>query len=184
MDCKIYANGIKNQTIKAPPSKSVAHRAILGAMLADEPCVVDNVSLSADVMATLASAKALGKECSYCDGKVFFGAKKQVDKVVIDANESGSTLRFLIPVCGALGVNATFVGKGKLPQRPYDILADVMSQKGVSFDKTQGLPLTISGRLQSGLYNIAGDVSSQYITGLLYALPLVDGDSKLGVSWV
>lgn len=179
MDCKIYANGIKNQTIKAPPSKSVAHRAILGAMLADEPCVVDNVSLSADVMATLASAKALGKECSYCDGKVFFGTKKQVDKVVIDANESGSTLRFLIPVCGALGVNATFVGKGKLPQRPYDILADVMSQKGVCFDKTQGLPLTISGRLQSGLYNIAGDVSSQYITGLLYALPLVDGDSEI-----
>ena len=82
MDCKIYANGIKNQIVKAPPSKSVAHRAILGAMLADEPCVVDNVSLSADVMATLASAKALGKECSYCDGKVFFGAKKQVEKTL------------------------------------------------------------------------------------------------------
>ena len=73
--------------INAPPSKSMAHRAILAAMLADEPCVVQNVSLSADVQATLSASKALGKEWTFCDGKVFFGAKKQVEKTVIDANE-------------------------------------------------------------------------------------------------
>lgn len=157
----------------------MAHRAILAAMLANQPCVVDNVCLSADIKATLASAKALGKEYTYCDGKVFFGAKKQVDNVVINANESGSTLRFLMPICGALGVTTTFVGQGKLPQRPYNILADAMTKNGVEFDKKEGLPLTINGKLQSGIYNIAGDVSSQYITGLLYALPLVDGDSEI-----
>ena len=157
----------------------MAHRAILAAMLANQPCVVDNVCLSADIKATLASAKALGKEYTYCDGKVFFGVKKQVDNVVINANESGSTLRFLMPICGALGVTTTFVGQGKLPQRPYNILADAMTKNGVEFDKKEGLPLTINGKLQSGIYNIAGDVSSQYITGLLYALPLVDGDSEI-----
>ena len=157
----------------------MAHRAILAAMLANQPCVVDNVCLSADIKATLASAKALGKEYTYCDGKVFFGAKKQVDNVVINANESGSTLRFLMPICGALGVTTTFVGQGKLPQRPYNILADEMTKNGVEFDKKEGLPLTINGKLQSGIYNISGDVSSQYITGLLYALPLVDGDSEI-----
>lgn len=157
----------------------MAHRAILAAMLANQPCVVDNVCLSADIKATLASAKALGKEYTYCDGKVFFGAKKQVDNVVINANESGSTLRFLMPICGALGVTTTFVGQGKLPQRPYNILADAMTKNGVEFNKKEGLPLTINGKLQSGIYNIAGDVSSQYITGLLYALPLVDGDSEI-----
>ncbi|MBR5145629.1 MAG: 3-phosphoshikimate 1-carboxyvinyltransferase, partial [Clostridia bacterium] len=178
MNCKTYGS-IQNCVIKAPPSKSMAHRAILAAMLANQPCVVDNVCLSADIKATLASAKALGKEYTYCDGKVFFGAKKQVDNVVINANESGSTLRFLMPICGALGVTTTFVGQGKLPQRPYNILADAMTKNGVEFDKKEGLPLTINGKLQSGIYNIAGDVSSQYITGLLYALPLVDGDSEI-----
>ncbi len=178
MNCKTHGS-IQNCVIKAPPSKSMAHRAILAAMLSQEPCVVDNVCLSADVKATLSAAKALGKNWSYSDGKVTFGKREQVTFANIDANESGSTLRFLIPICGAMGVTTTFVGQGKLPERPYDLLAGVMTKKGVEFDKTFGLPLSISGQLKSGTYHIAGDVSSQYITGLLYALPLLSGDSHI-----
>ncbi|MBR2029495.1 MAG: 3-phosphoshikimate 1-carboxyvinyltransferase, partial [Clostridia bacterium] len=178
MNCKTHGK-IENCIIKAPPSKSMAHRAILAAMLSQEPCVVDNVCLSDDVKATLSAAKALGKSWSYSNGKVFFSEKENVDFADINANESGSTLRFLIPICGALGVTTTFSGQGKLPQRPYDILAQVMTKNGVEFDKTFGLPLTISGQLKSGTYHIAGDVSSQYITGLLYALPLLKGDSQI-----
>jgi len=179
MYCKTYADGIQNRIIKAPPSKSMAHRAILAAMLAEGPCTIDNVVLSADVRATLSAAKTLGKEWVYHDGKVTFGKKNKVNTTTIDANESGSTLRFLMPLCGALGVETTFVGQGKLPERPYTILAEVMSQHGVVFDKTAGLPVKISGKLKNGVYKIAGDVSSQYITGLLYALPLLDGDSEI-----
>ena len=178
MDCKTHGS-IQNCVIKAPPSKSMAHRAILAAMLSQEPCVVDNVCLSADVKATLSAAKTLGKNWTYSDGKVVFGKKEQVDFANINANESGSTLRFLIPICGAMGVKTTFTGQGKLPQRPYDILANVMTKNGVQFDKNFGLPLTISGQLKSGVYHVAGDVSSQYITGLLYALPLLGGDSEI-----
>ena len=178
MDCKTHGS-IQNCVIKAPPSKSMAHRAILAAMLSQEPCVVDNVCLSADVKATLSAAKSLGKNWTFSDGKVTFGKKEQVDFANINANESGSTLRFLIPICGAMGVKTTFTGQGKLPQRPYDILANVMTKNGVQFDKNFGLPLTISGQLKSGVYHVAGDVSSQYITGLLYALPLLGGDSEI-----
>lgn len=178
MDCKTHGS-IQNCVIKAPPSKSMAHRAILAAMLSQEPCVVDNVCLSADVKATLSAAKSLGKNWTFSDGKVVFGKKEQVDFANINANESGSTLRFLIPICGAMGVKTTFTGQGKLPQRPYDILANVMTKNGVQFDKNFGLPLTISGQLKSGVYHVAGDVSSQYITGLLYALPLLGGDSEI-----
>jgi len=178
MDCKTHGS-IQNCVIKAPPSKSMAHRAILAAMLSQEPCVVDNVCLSADVKATLSAAKSLGKNWTYSDGKVTFGKKEQVNFANINANESGSTLRFLIPICGAMGVKTTFTGQGKLPQRPYDILANVMTKNGVQFDKNFGLPLTISGQLKSGVYHVAGDVSSQYITGLLYALPLLGGDSEI-----
>lgn len=179
MICKMYADGIVNGEVCAPPSKSTAHRAILAAALCDGDCRVDNVALSADIKATLQAARVLGRDFEYKDGAVFFKGKKSVDKAQIDCNESGSTLRFLIPICAALGVQTTFSGQGKLPQRPYDILADVMSRHGVCFDKKSGLPLTIQGRLQSGVYQIAGDVSSQYITGLLYALPLAEGDSSI-----
>ena len=170
-------DGLK--TVCAPPSKSASHRAIICAMLSHDDCIVKNVILSADVKATLDAAMALGRKCSYADGKVMFAGFDKTDKVVINCNESGSTFRFLLPICTALGVETTFVGKGKLPDRPYKVLADAMSKHGVIFDKTQGLPMTVSGRLQSGVYEIAANESSQYITGLLFALPLLDGNSEI-----
>ena len=93
--------------------------------------------------------------------------------------ESGSTLRFLIPVAAALGVHATFHGQGRLPQRPITAYVRELSKNGITFDYHNTMPFTIHGQLQSGTYYLEGDVSSQYITGLLFALPLLKGDSEI-----
>ena len=98
---------------------------------------------------------------------------------VLDCHESGSTLRFLIPVAAAGGVDATFTGTGRLPARPIGIYTDALPEKGVTCVTEGGLPLRVSGRLQSGVYAVPGNVSSQFITGLLFALPLLDGDSDI-----
>ena len=98
---------------------------------------------------------------------------------VIDCIESGSTLRFMIPVAAALGRNVTFVGEGKLPQRPIGEYLRLFKEHNVECKTDGGLPLEISGKLTSGKYEIAGNISSQYITGLLLALPILDGDSEI-----
>lgn len=179
MNVNLGAKTLDFFKVQAPPSKSMAHRAMIAAMLSQEACAVENVALSDDVNATLQAAVALGKNVRIERGRVELSGGQYPPLALIDCRESGSTLRFLMPVCAALGVTTTFSGSGKLPQRPYDILAEVMSKKGVSFDKTAGLPVTICGKLQSGVFEIAGDVSSQFITGLLFALPLLDGDSEI-----
>ena len=96
-----------------------------------------------------------------------------------DCIESGSTLRFMIPVAAALGREITFVGRGKLPERPIGDYLRLLPEHGVKCESDGGLPLKISGRLKSGVFELAGDVSSQYITGLMLALPLLDGDSEI-----
>lgn len=101
------------------------------------------------------------------------------DKPVADCIESGSTLRFMIPVAAALGKTVKFVGRGKLPERPIGDYLRLLPEHGVKCDCTGTLPLTISGQLTPGRFEIAGDVSSQYITGLLLALPILDGDSEI-----
>jgi 3-phosphoshikimate 1-carboxyvinyltransferase len=95
-----------------------------------------------------------------------------------DCGESGATLRFLLPVAAALGLNAKFIGRGRLPHRPLKPLADTLAAHGVQFS-SNALPFKISGQLQPGTYRLPGDVSSQFITGLLLALPLLDGDSTI-----
>lgn len=166
-------------TVKAPPSKSMAHRAILAAALTGGVCEVDNVAMSNDIKATLGAVKALGARFDEGEGKIIFLGGERESRAVIDCGESGSTLRFMLPICAALGVDATLTGRGKLPERPYDTLAAVMAERGAVFDRTSGLPVRVTGKLSSGLYEISGSVSSQYITGLLYALPLLEGDSVI-----
>ncbi|MFR2018987.1 MAG: 3-phosphoshikimate 1-carboxyvinyltransferase, partial [Eubacterium sp.] len=98
---------------------------------------------------------------------------------VADCIESGSTLRFMIPVAAALGKTVKFVGRGKLPERPIGDYLRLLPEHGVKCDCTGTLPLTVSGKLTPGRFEIAGNVSSQYITGLLLALPILDGDSEI-----
>lgn len=105
------------------------------------------------------------------------GGKKPNTAAVVDCCESGSTLRFLIPVAAALGANATFYGQGRLPQRPITTYIRELSKNGITFDYQNTMPFSISGQLTAGEYCLEGDVSSQYVTGLLLALPLLKGDS-------
>jgi 3-phosphoshikimate 1-carboxyvinyltransferase len=109
------------------------------------------------------------------------GISKIPAEAVLDCRESGSTLRFLIPVCAALGIKATFTGAGKLPTRPVSTYIRELSKKGISFSDTH-LPFTISGQLKPGRFDIEGNISSQYITGLMFALPLIKGESKIHIT--
>ena len=100
-------------------------------------------------------------------------------EAVIDCGESGSTLRFLIPVAAALGAWARFVGRGRLRSRPLGVYGELLPAQGVALGSQGGLPLELSGKLQSGVYRLPGNVSSQFVTGLLLALPLLEGDSEI-----
>lgn len=184
MDISIKPSILKGE-ITVPPSKSVAHRLIISAGLADGESVISNIYISKDIEATIEAMKALGAEisCSNDTGELYKvsvkGIAKPAESALIDCNESGSTLRFLIPVASALGVNATFFGRGKLPQRPITPYLSEMTKNGVIFDYNNTMPFSISGRLKPGEYEIAGDISSQFITGLLFALSVLDGKSKI-----
>ncbi len=184
MDNVIISPGRLNGEVIIPPSKSAAHRNIICAALADGVSRVSPLCHSDDIDATINGMRALGAEISEENGSfVIRGiSEKSLPKthVTIDCGESGSTLRFLLPVAAALGVNTTFIGKGRLPNRPIDELTSVLSSNGVLCSGNH-LPLTISGRLTSGCYSISGNISSQYLTGLLLALPLVK-NSKIKLS--
>ena len=170
-----------NGTVFAPPSKSDAHRAIICAALSGGVCTIAPIALSDDIRATIGCVEALGATAKIenktltVDGTGVFSNKT----ATLDCGESGSTLRFLIPVAAAGGVEATFLGRGRLPERPIGVYADALPEKGVSFETEGGLPLRISGQLKSGVYRVSGSVSSQFITGLLFALPLLRGDSDI-----
>lgn len=180
---KVMPSTFKGE-VTLPPSKSDVHRAILCASLSKGKSVISPVDLSQDISATIDCAKALGADITiegktaYVDGTNLFKNKE----AVLDCRESGSTLRFFIPVAGVGGVNATFTGKGRLPQRPIGIYLDCLPKAGVQCETEGGLPLKISGTLQAGEFTVPGDVSSQFITGLLLALPLTGEDCKIKIT--
>ena len=184
MSNAIVSPSLFSGEVTLPPSKSDVHRAILCASLSKGKSVISPVDLSQDISATIDCARALGAEITlqgntaYIDGTNLFCDKT----AVLDCRESGSTLRFFIPVAGVGGVNTTFIGKGRLPQRPIGIYLDCLPKAGVQCKTEGGLPLEISGQLQSGEFTVPGNVSSQFITGLLLALPLTGNDSKIILS--
>lgn len=182
MDIKIIPN-ILSGKVSVPPSKSVAHRMIIAAALTDGTSTISNIFPSVDITATMDCMKALGAKISFSgDTAVVEGIRSVPDKAVLNCHESGSTLRFLIPVGCALGVNAKFIGSGKLPQRPLTTLLNELPKHGASFvlpNNGENLPLIVNGKLTGGRFYVDGNVSSQFITGLLFALPLLDGDSEI-----
>lgn len=166
--------------IKVPCSKSMAHRAIFCAMLSDYPCVIKNIDLSDDISASLNIAKALGKKINCENKSITIEGQINVNSMVtLDCNESGTTFRFLLAAISALGIRAQIVGQKRLGERPYDILAKQLMDNGVVFDKQSGLPLNVSGKLKGGEFLLPGNISSQFISGLLIALPLLSEDSKI-----
>lgn len=167
--------------VAAPSSKSFSHRMIIAAALADGVSEISNINPSEDIDATVEAMTALGAKI-ICDGNVYTvkGISKPAEKAIINCRESGSTLRFIIPVAAVLGCETEFNGYGKLPTRPITPYKREMSSKGITFDHTEGvMPFSVSGRLSGGEYRLEGDISSQFITGLLYALPLCSCDSSV-----
>ena len=161
--------------VSAVPSKSQAHRLLIAAGLKKGSTAVRNVGRSDDVLATCACLEALGATIENKNGDAFVRGITSVKKGgVLPAGESGSTLRFLLPVAAALGAECSFSGKGRLLSRPVASLTEALQDNGVETDG-----IVVRGKARAGRYVIDATVSSQYITGLLFALPLLDGDSTL-----
>ena len=169
--------------VEAPPSKSVAHRLLICASLAKGESVIKRISASKDMQATIGCMKALGADIRLQGDTAYIrGIETPSERGTLDCCESGSTLRFLIPVALALGVNATFTGEGRLPKRPITPFLEALPSHGAGFNYENTMPFSVSGRLTSGRYEIRGDISSQFITGLLLALPLLHGDSEIVIT--
>ena len=168
--------------ITPPASKSVAHRLIMGNALAGGPSTLTAVSNSQDITATLGCMEALGASAQWIGSDtvqlVGCSGRAAPRGQLLDCGESGSTLRFLIPIALALTRDVTFRGHGRLMQRPQTPYFDLFDEKGIDYQLSGDL-LTVKGTLTPGRYCLPGNVSSQFITGLLYALPLLDGDSEI-----
>lgn len=179
MDIKISPSVLRGN-LSIPASKSCAHRAVICAALADGVSTLSGITMSKDIEATISSMTALGASFEINGDIVTVkGISGSIDGTAeIDCNESGSTLRFIMPVAAALGVKSVFIGKGRLPQRPIDIYKRELKNHGITFH-TEEMPYEISGVLTGGKYEIEGNVSSQFITGLLFALPLAKEDSEI-----
>ncbi|MCQ2068298.1 MAG: 3-phosphoshikimate 1-carboxyvinyltransferase [Bacteroidaceae bacterium] len=180
---KLEVTGTLSGNVQVPPSKSVAHRMLICAALADKPCTIVCRSINRDMEATASCLNALGADIRYIDGKFSVTPISKVNKdATLDCGESGSTLRFLLPVAAALGADATFMGQGRLPERPLSPLYDEMTAHGISMSENGRMPLTCHGTLPAGLYTIDGSVSSQFISGLLMALPLTGKESRIVIT--
>ncbi len=177
-DVRVYPGGLSG-SLTAPPSKSAVHRALICAALARGESEIAPVSDSTDMEATLGVLAAMGQRAAR-DGNIirFHGMPWEERPVTLNCRESGSTLRFLLPVAAALGLSATFLGEGRLPERPIGVLTDQLSRHGISMIGS-GMPFSIKGKLTGGVFTLPGDVSSQFISGLLFALPLLSQDSEI-----
>lgn len=180
MDVKITPARLYG-SITPPPSKSQAHRLIIAAALAAGESVVDNVALSQDITATLNCMRSLGAQASEDGSHIqgIGGGRGRMDPPpTLDCGESGSTLRFLIPVALAVAGGGILRGHGRLMDRPQGPYEELCAQRNILF-RREGGTLRVEGRLESGVFALPGNVSSQFITGLMYALPLLEGNSEI-----
>ena len=169
-------------TVRAIPSKSQAHRMLICAAFADAQTVLTCPETNRDIDATVRCLNALGADITRTsDGFLVEPAREIPKKAELPCQDSGSTLRFLLPVAGALGCEATFHLTGRLPQRPLSPMWEEMERMGCTLSRPTADTVRCQGRLSPGEYRIDGGVSSQFLTGLLLALALVPGESSLMV---
>ncbi|MBR3995794.1 MAG: 3-phosphoshikimate 1-carboxyvinyltransferase [Clostridia bacterium] len=183
MIAKINPSEIHGE-ITAPPSKSMAHRFIICAALSKGVSVVDNIAYSDDIMATLSCIEALGAKVVRNENSVTIegiDAKTASPNAPLYAGESGSTLRFLIPTALLSGNKTEFYGKERLFERPLEVYDKIAKENGLHFEKKKD-GLAVCGPIKSGTYRIDENKSSQFISGLLFALPLLCGDSEIILS--
>ena len=160
-------------------SKSVTHRMLIAAALSGEETRVERVAPSADARATCRCLEAMGCRIRAEGENLILRPGERAESAEMDCGESGSTLRFMLPVAAALGIRTAFTGQGKLAERPLSPLYEEMSAHGVRFSPQGRFPLRMEGQLTAGRFQLAGNVSSQFITGLLLALPLLEGNSEI-----
>ena len=168
--------------IKAPPSKSYAHRLLIGAALANGESKIDGIIDSDDMRATLSCISSLGVKYEKKGEEVsFFGGELVSSHRTFSANESGSTLRFFIPIALALGDCATFIGTERLISRGIEVYEEIFEKQGITVKKSK-TEIKLNGKLKADTFYVRGNVSSQFISGLIFALPLLDGDSKIVIT--
>ena len=183
-DLKIYPSKLKGE-VKIPPSKSMAHRAIICAALSDGLCIIENIDYSDDIIATIDAMNSLGakivKHKDYIEVIGAYGSDEKAKETrIIDCNESGSTLRFLVPISLLFEGRSKFIGRGNLGKRPLTTYYNIFEKQGIEYSYEEGnLNLVIDGELKAGTFEVEGNVSSQFITGLLFTLPLLNEDSKI-----
>ena len=167
-------------TVTAIPSKSQAHRMMICAAFADGPTVLHCPETNRDIEATAGCLHALGADIRRTDtGYTVQPVRQLPDTAVLNCHDSGSTLRFMLPVAGALGVDTVFQMEGRLPQRPLSPLWEEMERMGCSLTRPTTDTIRCQGKLKAGQYVIDGGVSSQFITGLLLAAALIPGESHI-----
>ena len=179
-----------NGKIKIPPSKSLCHRAIIASALSKGESMIHNINMSEDINATCELMEKLGAKIRKLPSSLHITGKGVLELItkkneynVLQCNESGSTLRFLIPIAMQTGGKIIFKGRGKLVHRPLKPYYEIFDKQNINYTTDNGgLPLIIDGRLSPGIFELRGDISSQFITGLLYALPLLNGDSTIMVT--
>jgi 3-phosphoshikimate 1-carboxyvinyltransferase len=178
-DIKILPGLLKGD-IKIPPSKSLCHRAIIAAALAQGQSIISNVVLSEDILATIGGVRALGAIVTINqDQLIIEGCRLESSQnCIIDCNESGSTLRFLMPISLLSNNAVSFVGRGNLSSRPLEPYIEIFKEQDIFYSDTS-LPMTIKGCLNPGIFKLKGSISSQFITGLMFALPLLEEDSTV-----
>ena len=180
MVAEIFKSTAKGK-IKARASKSYMHRALIGAALSSGETVIENIAESEDITATTECLKQLGAEFIFCDDTVKVKGIKEKGKfksVNLFANESGSTLRFLIPVSLLFSENVEFTGSKRLLERPQTVYGEILPTKNC-FINRDSEKITVGGNLKGGLFQFKGDISSQFLTGLLFTLPLLNEDSEI-----
>lgn len=171
--------------VKIPPSKSMAHRAVICAALSSGVSKIENIDYSEDIIATIEGMKTLGAVINKYDNYIevqgmFNEGNKRESLRTIDCNESGSTLRFLVPISLLFNGITRFIGKGNLGKRPLTTYYNIFEKQGIKYTAEDGnLNLVVDGLIKSGNFEVEGNVSSQFITGLMFTLPLLDGDSKI-----
>ena len=170
-------------TILVPPSKSYAHRLLIAAALTKKDVVVKNIDLSEDIIATISCLKSLGKEVVYKGNTILVRNNNSLlkDELVFNCNESGSTLRFLIPIALTLGKKVTFIGTSRLIERGIEPYIKICEKQNIKVVKDE-TSISFEGSLKSDNFEIVGNISSQFITGLLFALPLLKKDSTVNIT--
>ena len=162
--------------VLAPPSKSVAHRLLISAFISGNKYNIKNVELSEDIKATIGAISSLGAQCIVNGNTVQIETSELKKYATIDCNESGSTLRFMLPIAISVMENVKLVGAKKLFERPLNIYEDILNEQGIPFKKGDNF-IEINGKLKPTDFKVAGNISSQFISGLIFSLSVLKGGS-------